>query len=227
MQNESSPHPVDPVDLPIADRFASAVLDHGEEEVVTRAIALLAGVNAGREFLLVAGGRHARGVLEGAPPLYWPELWGARALLYVWNDTAIEAVTAGLGNEAWRVREMSARVVSERALDLAPQLVELTADEVPRVRAAALRALATVGSVDHTATIVALVRDPDKDVRRAAQQSRDALAARVGRPPRPETGVEPRPATDSATTEPSAGAGASETLPPDDHTPGSSNGVTG
>src|SRR3990170_5116831 len=102
MQSEPTPDPADMLDLPIADRVSAAVKRYGEPEVIARATALLAGVNAGEEFLLYAGGRHAKGVLDGAPPLYWPELWGARALLYVWADSAVPAVVAGLDNQAWR-----------------------------------------------------------------------------------------------------------------------------
>src|SRR3990170_3470528 len=142
MQSEPTPDPADLLDLPIADRVSAAVKRYGEPEVIARATALLAGVNAGEEFLLYAGGRHAKGVLDGAPPLYWPELWGARALLYVWADSAVPAVVAGLDNQAWRVREMCARVSQERKLEVAAKLVELTADDVPRVRSAAAPALA-------------------------------------------------------------------------------------
>ncbi len=172
-----------PIDLPIAPRLAAAVERFGASEVVERAIALLGGANAGDDFLLYVGGDHALGVLEGAPPLYWPEVWGARTLLYVWDDSASAAVSAGLGNQAWRVREMCARVSAERRLDVAPTLVALLADEVARVRAAAARALAVVGGAQHSEIVGALVRDPEKEVRRAAQQSRDTLASReIGNP---------------------------------------------
>ncbi|HOT34120.1 MAG TPA: HEAT repeat domain-containing protein, partial [Rhodoglobus sp.] len=83
-----------PVDLPIEQRIAQAVAELGEPTVVLRALSLIAGNNEGEEFLLVVGGEHARGILDGAPVLYWPELWGTRALLYVWNDSAVIAVTA-------------------------------------------------------------------------------------------------------------------------------------
>jgi HEAT repeat protein len=75
---------------------------------------------------------------------------------------------------------MCARVSQERALNVAVRIADLTEDDVPRVRIAALRALAAIGGPEHTETIAALLRDPDRDVRRAAQQSRDVLAARLG-----------------------------------------------
>lgn len=179
MHTHSSPLPDIPVDLPTAERLDAAIVRYGEADVVDRAIALLNGQNAGEDFLLYVGGRHAQGLLDGAPALYWPELWGARALLHAWDPKAGTAVLNGLGNRAWRVREMCAKVSLARSLNVGPKLVELTEDETPRVRVAALRALAAIGTAEHTEVIAARLRDPDKDVRRAAQQARDQLAARL------------------------------------------------
>ncbi|TFC69967.1 MULTISPECIES: HEAT repeat domain-containing protein [unclassified Cryobacterium] len=178
MPNKLEPHPDLPIDLPTAERIHAAVAHYGEQAVIDNSVALLRAKNAGKDFLLYAGGRHALGILEGAPALYWPELWGARALLYVWGDSAAPYIVVGMNNQAWRVREMCAKVVLLRGLEVAPKLVRLTTDEVPRVRAAALHALAAQGTADHLATIVQRLRDPDKEVRRAAQQARDVLNAR-------------------------------------------------
>ena len=158
-----------------ATRVADAVTILGEDGVVERAIALLAGFNVGDESLLVAGGTHAQGLLDGAPPLYWPEVWGARVLLYAWNDTATDAVLAGLQNRAWRVREMCTRVAAARNLPAAPYLRELLTDDTARVRAAAARALGVLGSVDDVELLSTLFKDPEIDVRRAAQQAKVAL----------------------------------------------------
>ncbi|KQQ00921.1 hypothetical protein ASG06_14420 [Rathayibacter sp. Leaf185] len=165
------------------------VAREGERNVARRSAALLTGGYEGESFLLTVGGEHAEGILKGAPSLYWPELWGARALLYVWDDDAAEAVTAGLANTSWRVREMCARVCAERLLGGQKKLTRLTTDAHPRVRAAGARALSAVAvagtssgrdgkgefaaSVEQTLT--AMLRDPDRDVRRAAQQSADAV----------------------------------------------------
>ncbi len=167
----------DRTDSPAA-RVTAAIAELGEAEVVERAVALLAGFNVGNEFLLVAGGPHAQGLLDGAPPLYWPELWGARVLLYAWNDSAVPAVTAGLQNQAWRVREMCARVAAERSIHAAEQLRELLTDDVPRVRAAAARALGEVGEPSDSDLLKNLFRDAEIDVRRAAQQAIARLEAR-------------------------------------------------
>ncbi len=168
----------DDLDAPTEQRIAAAVARWGEREVVDRSVALIGGLSAGDEFLLAVGGRHAEGVLKGAPVLYWPELWGTRALLYVWDDSAADAVGVALQNQAWRVREMAARVVAARNLPVATALAELLTDDVARVRAAAARALGAVGSVSDEAGIRQLLRDKDVDVRRAAGQGLEALSSR-------------------------------------------------
>jgi len=172
------PESVVPIDLAIEKRLAAAVELFGESVVVRRAISLLAGNNEGDDFLLFVGGEHAQGILDGAPVLYWPELWGTRALLYVWDDTAAEAVAAAIANQAWRVREMGARVAAVRGLPLSGALVGLLADEVARVRGSAARALGDVGALEDIDSIRALLKDPDIDVRRGAQQGIDALRKR-------------------------------------------------
>ncbi len=170
-------------DLPIEQRIAAAVAELGESAVARRAISLIAGNNEGEEFLLVVGGEHAQGILDGAPVLYWPELWGTRALLYVWDVSATEAVTAALHNQAWRVREMAARVAAVRALEVAPALVGMLVDETPRVRSAAARALGALGSLETVDEIRPLLKDPEIDVRRGAQQGIDAIRARFPQEP--------------------------------------------
>lgn len=167
-----------PVDLPIEARIAEAVARYGEGTVVLRCLSLIAGNNEGEEFLLFVGGDHARGILNGAPPLYWPELWGTRALLYVWNDSAIAAVAAALGNQAWRVREMGARVAAAREVPVAEALVTLLTDDTARVRAAAARALGAVGVADHVDVIRPLLKDQDIEVRRGAQHGIEGLRRR-------------------------------------------------
>ncbi|MGP7960037.1 HEAT repeat domain-containing protein [Sanguibacter sp. A247] len=179
MDTQLSHHPDIPVDLPTGERIAAAVAHYGESDVVQRALALLRGENAGKDFLLYAGGRHARGILNGAPALYWPELWGARAFLHVWDDAAADEIVAALGNQAWRVREICLRVVLERGVPALGAIVLLTDDKNARVRSAALRALAAQGSSEHQAIIARHFSDRDRAVRPVAQQARDALAARL------------------------------------------------
>ena len=179
MEKKLNPNPHIPLDLPTGERLRAAVDHYGEDKVVASAIALLRGENAGKDFLLYAGGRHGLGILDGAPPLYWPELWGARALLHVWDDSAAPLVLTGLSNQAWRVREMCLRVVLERGIPALDDLVRLTDDENARVRSAALRALAQQGGAEHHAVIARHFSDRDKTVRPVAQQARDTLSSRL------------------------------------------------
>lgn len=168
-----------PVNLPPKRRIEAAVKRYGEWEVVDRSISLIAGNNEGEDFLLYVGGDHAQGILDGAPALYWPELWGLRSLLYVWDKTAESSVIRALHNSAWRVREMAARVTAERELPAAVELRKLLADRTPRVRIAAARALAVVGSTEDIEQIEAQLKDPEIEVRRAASQSLEALRTRL------------------------------------------------
>ncbi|MEO9013975.1 MAG: HEAT repeat domain-containing protein [Terrimesophilobacter sp.] len=175
---DNTPTPV-PIDDSPAERIRAAVQRFGERAVAHRAANLLRGRNEGDEFLLWVGGRHGQGVLDGAPALYWPEVWGARALMTAWDDSAADAVVAGLENQAWRVREMCTKVCAERKLDAAKALARHTTDAVARVRAASARALAAVGDDSSAVALTVMLRDPDKDVRRAAQQSLAALSERT------------------------------------------------
>jgi len=173
-----------PLDDSLEARIALAVERYGEERVTAMAVGLLQGRNEGADILLYLGGRHAQGVLDGAPPLYWPELWGARALGYVWGEgeaaeAATSAIIAGLGNQAWRVREMCAKVCATRVIGDPAALSTLVTDEVPRVRSAAARALAEVGASEQLDLLKPMLKDPDKDVRRAAQRALDRLRDRT------------------------------------------------
>jgi HEAT repeat protein len=100
--------------------------------------------------------------------------------LYVWNDSASYAIRAGLTNQAWRVREMCAKVVAERSIACPEQLAEIATDEVARVRAQAARALGVVGEASQRGILKSLLKDPDIDVRRQAGTALKALTERVG-----------------------------------------------
>lgn len=163
----------------LEQRLADAVSSSSEQRVVERCLSLISGGYEGEDFLRVVGGHHAEGILGGAPALYWPELWGTRALLHVWDDSATPAVVAALGNQAWRVREMAERVCAERRVGDAASLAPLLNDDHARVRAGAARALAAVGDATTKPLLERLLQDPDREVRRAAQQSAKALAARL------------------------------------------------
>lgn len=178
-QNET-PDPTTPAtQASLEQRLADAVSAESETRVVERCVSLLAGRYEGEDFLRVVGGHHAEGILGGAPALYWPELWGTRALLHVWDESATAPVVGALGNQAWRVREMAARVCTERRIGDVAAIAPLLNDDHARVRAAGARALAAVGDEDTKALLEALLRDPDREVRRTAQQSKRALSDRL------------------------------------------------
>lgn len=79
------------------------------------------------------------------------------------------------------MREMAARVIAAREISAATELTALLNDRTPRVRIAAARALGTVGQLDNVEDIRPLLKDPQVEARRAAQQSIDALRARSPR----------------------------------------------
>jgi HEAT repeat protein len=116
--------------------------------VVDRALALLAGGDGDDDFLMAVSSGAAREVLEGRAggrTGYWPRVWGARTLLYAWDAVAAPAVVRATADEHWRVREMAAKVIGHRLVGEGTDAVaELRRDPVPRVRAAAERALAAL-----------------------------------------------------------------------------------
>ncbi len=117
---------------------------------------------------------------------YWPRVWAARALRYAWDDRAAGPVIAGLDDDAWRVREHCCAVVGLRELaDAADRLAELTdpdQEDAPRVRTAAVKALAQVGEFEHGDALQRAMIDPDRKVRDAADAALERLAERIDRP---------------------------------------------
>lgn len=120
----------------------------GRPAVVAGCVALLSGRDADPELVTALGGPPARRVLtQSAGPDYWLRVWAARGLLWAWDDTAVAALTLALTDEHWRVREMALKVVARHRVDEALEpAAELQRDPVPRVRAAAGRALTRLAS---------------------------------------------------------------------------------
>jgi hypothetical protein len=118
----------------------------GAAGVVSGCIDLLEGREVDDGLVLALGGAPATYVLsggEGGKQGYWPRVWAARGLLYVWEDRATPAIVRATADEAWRVREMAAKVIARQRVDDALEAVTgLRADQVPRVRSAADRAIA-------------------------------------------------------------------------------------
>ena len=130
------------------------------------------------------GGRSSASMVDKALALdYWPRVWAARALLHAYRPQAEPAVVRGLSDESWRVREMCAKVVRAHEVGSAADDLGLRcADEVPRVRAAAVRALAVVGEAEHADAVRDSLDDPEPSVRTAAAGALRALARRLDRP---------------------------------------------
>ncbi|HEY3528596.1 MAG TPA: HEAT repeat domain-containing protein [Nocardioides sp.] len=124
---------------------------------------------------------------EGAPAYdvgvwkaYWVRTWGARGLLYCWDDEATRAVVAGLGDEHYRPAEMCLKVAAKH--DVAgsgPGAAALTRHELPRVRANAARALGVVGDTEHVADVRALLDDPEEWVREHAARAYGRMSRRL------------------------------------------------
>jgi len=174
------------------ERVAKACERWGDDEVVRRCAALLRHEPGNPvtgdllDLAVVLGGLRDRGWLAGGKPpghSYWARVWAARALRYVWNEGASSSVVHGLGDEHWRVREMSANVVRDyEVTDSADPLVPLLDDGVARVRKAAALALAVVAEGEHADVIRALVDDPEEAVAGAAADALAAMSRRLDRP---------------------------------------------
>lgn len=98
--------------------------------------------------VLALGGSSAVHVLGGGAggrSGYWPRSWAARGLLYVWDERATAAIVSATGDEAWRVREMAAKVIARHEVGAGMEaMLRLRNDPVPRVRAAAERAIVRI-----------------------------------------------------------------------------------
>jgi hypothetical protein len=124
---------------------------------------------------------------EGAPtrdPARWPDLWvrtwGARGLLYAWDDLASPAVAGGLADPHWRPAEMCLKVATRREVAGAGDGAASLADHpLPRVRAQALRTLAVCGDTEHLDAVRDRLADEHEDVRRQAARALDRLARRL------------------------------------------------
>ncbi|GAA2711760.1 HEAT repeat domain-containing protein [Actinoplanes palleronii] len=120
-------------------------LRRGPAAVVAGCLRLITEDDGGDPgMILVLGGPAGRHFIGGPPrdDRYWLRVWGLRGLLWNWDDRAVPAVRTALADEAWRVREMAAKVAARHLVgDALPELAGLAADPTPRVRAAAARAI--------------------------------------------------------------------------------------
>ncbi|MGN6300470.1 MAG: HEAT repeat domain-containing protein [Angustibacter sp.] len=116
----------------------------GGDAVVAGCRELLAGRPVDPALLLALGGPGATKFLDGGEhdDIYWLRVWAARGLLWAWDDEALPELLAATVDDAWRVREMAAKVVARHEVGEAlDRVVALRDDPVARVRAAAERAV--------------------------------------------------------------------------------------
>jgi dienelactone hydrolase len=115
---------------------------------------------------------------------YWPRVWAARSLFHQWHPVAEQAILAGLRDEHWRVREMSAKVAAKQELGSAADLcADLAADDqTARVRVAALRAIGVVGEAEHAWAVQSALADDERPVVAAAQAAQQRMERRLDRP---------------------------------------------
>ena len=192
----SAREPIDPKATP-EQRVRTLQAEIGAEAVARWCIGLLSGdvayddpaypplpalAGPGAASELQVGNLDARGAG------YWPRVWAARGLLHGWQsaiaDEAVPVLVAALGDEAWRVREMSAKVIRRWEIaEAADRLAELVDDETPRVRVAALRALAVIGEAEHLDAVRSALDDAELTVRNAAEETLARLDERLDRSP--------------------------------------------
>lgn len=118
----------------------------GKPALVSGCIGLLQGrPDVDDALLLALAGPHAEAVLSGragGKAGHWPRVWAARGLLHAWDNRATAAIIQATSDDAWRVREMAAKVIARHRIgDAFTAAAELCNDQVPRVRAAAERAI--------------------------------------------------------------------------------------
>jgi hypothetical protein len=120
----------------------------GQAAVIAGCIDLIEGRDVDDGLILTLGGPPAEYVLSGhagGREGYWPRVWAARGLLHAWDDRATAAIIRATADDAWRVREMAAKVIARyRVGDALPAVAGLQGDDVPRVRIAAERAVAAL-----------------------------------------------------------------------------------
>lgn len=186
--------PPDGRDVPVATRIRELDALVGRRRFVEVCVDLLAGADRSSyvpELRYLTGRRVERDdpILDPAVwKDYWVRTWGARGLLHCWDDRATHAVVAALGDEHYRPAEMSLKVAARwDVAGAGPGAAALTAHELPRVRANAVRTLGFVGDTEHLDVVRAALDDPDEAVRRQAARAYERMAVRLDLPDLSET----------------------------------------
>jgi hypothetical protein len=125
-------------------RIEAECARRGKDAVLADCLALLRG-ETDLDLLQSLVGPGADKYFDGKEhdDIYWFRVWAMRGLLWSWDPSAAESVRSAMTDEAWRVREMAAKVVARHLVaEAGPAVAELRNDPVPRVRQAAERAVA-------------------------------------------------------------------------------------
>jgi HEAT repeat protein len=138
-------------DITPRERIAAERARRGKEAVLADCLAVLRGEPVTPELLTGLAGRGVEKFFDGEEhgDTYWFRVWALRALLWSWDPRAADAVIEAMEDDSWRVREMAAKVVARNLVgDAVSAVSELGDDPVPRVRAAAARALVRLSEAD-------------------------------------------------------------------------------
>ncbi len=144
-----------PLDAHRSVLIGLAVERWGHRGLMDRCVRLYRELDWGDEPELMsylAGRAGARWVELGfGTQAYFVRTWALRAMLYAWHESASATVIDALQDEHWRPREMALKVAAKRlAGGDADAVARLQDDPVPRVRAAATRALERLDSDTRT-----------------------------------------------------------------------------
>ena len=105
---------------------------------------MLAGGDEEPDFIAAIGGAPALHLLGAGTPedqSYWLRVWAARGLLWAGRPNETGVLRTALEDGAWRVREMTCKVIARHCVDeLLESVIALEIDPVARVRNAAFRA---------------------------------------------------------------------------------------
>jgi hypothetical protein len=174
------------------DVIHAACAQYGEDVVIDWCVAFLTGEIPGEDaygpdlpkLVAITGSANPGGWSQPVDPVnfYWIRVWAARAFLYIWRDDVVEALALVADDPAWRVREHVARITAQRELgQLVDALIPMLDHELPRVRAAAVRAVGAAGEFEHAEAVEPLAADPDNAVRVAVERALERLAERLDR----------------------------------------------
>lgn len=170
----------------------AACAEYGEDVVIDWCVAFLTGEISGEDaygadlpkLVAITGFANPGGWSQPVDPVnyYWIRVWAARAFLYIWRDDVVDALLTVADDPAWRVREHVARIAAQRELgQLIDALLPMLDHELPRVRAAAVRAVGAAGEFEHAEAVAELRDDPDNAVRVAVERALERLAKRLDR----------------------------------------------